>query len=254
MGVQTQVNSVAMATYQGMPYLSKQLASILSQMNAEDEIVISDNGSTDGTYEFLLARAEEDKRICLFLYTDIRGVQANFQNALSHCSGEIIYLADQDDIWLPNRVQTIHTLFCSDLELLAVQTDASVMDQDGTITEESFFRYRNCGAGVCKNIWKNTWQGCSMAFRKEILSAALPFPARIPMHDMWIGLLCELAGSVIFYPDILLLYRRHDRNVSPFTPSHFSQRLVWRLTIVFQNVRHIPSILRVRKLLKHRSF
>lgn len=248
------MNSVAMATYQGMPYLSQQLESILSQMNAEDEIVISDNGSTDGTYEYLLARAKEDTRICLFLYTDIRGAQANFQNALLHCTGDIIFLADQDDIWLPNRAQTIRALFRSDLELLAVQTDASLIDQDGVIMEESFFRYRGCGAGVCKNIWKNTWQGCSMAFRKEILSAAIPFPTRIPMHDMWIGLLCELAGSVIFYPDILLLYRRHDSNVSQLTPARFSRRLAWRLTIIFQIIRHIPSILRVRKLLKNRSF
>lgn len=243
-----------MATYQGIQYLPQQLESILSQMKDEDEIIISDNGSTDGTFEYLQGKAAEDPRIRLLINVDRVGVQANFQHALQHCSGEIIFLADQDDVWLPERMQKICALFQCNPDFVAVQTDAAVIDENAVIREESFFKYRACGAGICKNIWKNTWQGCSMAFRIEILSAALPFPAAIPMHDMWIGLLSEMAGEVIFYPDVLLLYRRHESNASALTPAHFSRRLAWRLTIIFQIIRHIPLVIRARKLLKSRSF
>ena len=223
------MRSVAMATYQGMPYIRQQLRSILLQLSSEDEIVISDNGSTDGTVEYLQSEAQMDSRIRLFSVPAPQGVLPNFQNALQQCRGEVIFLSDQDDIWKPGKMDRISSLFTSNPGLLAIQGDAELIDEDNRITAPSFYALRKCGPGVWKNFRKNTWQGCSMAVRRKLLEAVLPFPKRIPMHDMWIGLLAELAGEVQFLPEVLTSYRRHADNTSGDKPANWCQVILWRL-------------------------
>lgn len=235
-----------MAAYQGMPYIRQQLSSILIQLSPDDEIVISDNGSTDGTMEYLQTEAQKDSRIRLLSLPAPRGVLPNFQNALQQCRGDIIFLSDQDDIWKPNKMERITTLFAVNPKLLAVQADAELIDMDNKLTAPSFFALRKCGPGVWKNFRKNTWQGCSMAFRRSLLQAALPFPRAIPMHDMWIGILADLAGEVQFLPEVLISYRRHADNQSGDRPAGRGQVILWRIHLAGAILTRLQAVRRYR--------
>ena len=220
-----------MAAYQGMPYIAAQMDSILAQLAQDDELVISDNGSTDGTLGYLQSIADSDPRIRLLSLTDAKGVLPNFQNALQQCRGDIIFLCDQDDIWKSDKMDTISRLFDAHPNLMAVQADADIIDANGHRIQNSFFDQRKCGPGLWKNFRKNTWQGCSMAFRRNLLAVALPFPGKIPMHDVWIGMLAEIAGDVLFLPEVLISYRRHEDNQSGSRPAGWRKVILWRLRL-----------------------
>lgn len=92
--------------------------------------------------------------------------------------------------------------------------DADLIDGVGNQIGDSFYAIRNSKAGMLKNIWKNSYIGCCMAFRRELLEYALPFPTSGTLHDQWLGLLAEQMGDVVFLQDKLVHYRRHEENVS----------------------------------------
>lgn len=236
-----------MATYQGMSYIIKQLDSILTQLAPEDEVVISDNGSTDGTMKYLQSAAQKDTRIRLLSLPEPKGVISNFQNALQHCKGEIIFLSDQDDIWKHNKIDVISTLFDMNSNLMAVQADAELVDSNDQQTAHSYFELRHCGPGLWKNFRKNTWQGCSMAIRRSVLDVALPFPRGIPMHDVWLGILAEFAGDVLFLPQVLISYRRHEDNQSGTKPAGLQKIIIWRLNLACNILAITPRLIAFRK-------
>jgi hypothetical protein len=223
--------SVALATYNGLAFLPQQVDSILSQLAADDELVVSDDVSTDGTFAWLSARAAGEPRLRLFQNPGPAGVVANFNQALTQCRGEIIFLADQDDLWLPGKVATIRQVFAENRAVLLVQSDACLIDAEGNLLAPSFYALRRSGPGFWRNFWRNTYQGCSLAARRDLLALALPLPSSLPMHDMWLGLLAELAGQVRFIPDKLTCWRRHTENSSSLAPSSPGQVLIWRVAL-----------------------
>ena len=198
--------SVCMATYNGAPYINQQITSILSQLDREDELIISDDSSTDHTIS--LIKSITDSRIRLYENNLFRDPIKNFQNALSHANGTIIYLADQDDVWLPEKYkETNHLLKQCDL----VISDSIITDENLAPLHQSFFAYMKSGKGLLKNVLKSTYYGSCMAFRRTLLEAALPFPDTKEIgHDLWIGLVAEMTGKVCFYQKPLILYRRHS--------------------------------------------
>lgn len=244
------MRSVAMASYNGMPYIKEQTESILSQIGADDELVISDNGSTDGTAGFLEERALADPRIRLFRFDGAKGVVPNFENALRQCRGTILFLSDQDDVWLPGHIDRMASLFEEDSGLMAVQANAEWIDGEGNRLGTDFFGYRRSGPGIMKNFCKNTWQGCNMAFRRTVLDVALPFPNKIPMHDMWIGILSEITGRVLFLPDILSMYRRHDGNVSGISRSPLLRVAGFRIRLAVALLKRYGRARKIAVLLK----
>lgn len=203
--------SIAMATYNGEKYIKEQLSSIISQLNANDEIIISDDGSTDDTIKII--KSFKDKRIKIFEGPH-KGVKQNFANSIANCNGKYIFLSDQDDIWLNNKVSTILNTFDKE-KCTCVVHDCEIFDSDtNNVIEDSFYSYRNSGSGIIKNILKNTYIGCCMAFDSNVKKYILPIPNNIEMHDQWIGILCEKHGKSFFINDKLIMYRRHDSNVS----------------------------------------
>jgi len=106
--------------------------------------------------------------------------------------------------------------------------DSTITDGALNPTLGSLFEYLDAGPGLAKNIYRNTYVGCHMAFRRELLSVAMPFPPAVPMHDMWLGLVSEMVGSVTFAPGSTMLFRRSGQN---YTQARYSlrQRLTWRL-------------------------
>lgn len=198
-----------MATYNGEKYLKEQVSSILCQLNKNDEIVVSDDGSQDDTISILESFC--DSRIKIFYNTGRHGVVPNFENALRHSSGDIIFFSDQDDIWQKNKIETcLVALKDSDL----VVHNSKVFYENSTHQDEDFFKQRHSGPGYWKNLFKNTFVGSCIAFKKEVKSYVLPFPKHILWHDMWIGLMVEKHGKTKFIDNKLLYYRRHENNAS----------------------------------------
>src|SRR5256885_16534565 len=111
-----------MAAYQGERYIALQLHSILEQLSEQDEVIIVDDGSTDATCQEI--RRFEDPRIVLLENGQNRGVLRTFESALTRSSGEIVFLSDQDDLWLPKKVETILEAFARDQELMLVASEA----------------------------------------------------------------------------------------------------------------------------------
>lgn len=206
--------SVCMATYNGEKYIQEQLQSILKQLSLEDEVIISDDGSTDHTIDII----QEVSRGCgnvRVISGPGKGVVRNFENAISQAQGDVIFLSDQDDIWEDGKVETVLGSFRVP-DCLVVVHDASIVDKDGKELSPSFFLQRGSKPGLINNIIKNSYIGCCMAFRRSMCSVILPFPERIEMHDWWIGLVSELGGHSVFIPERLIKYRRHGENVSSF--------------------------------------
>ncbi len=201
--------SVCIATYNGEKYLKEQFDSILSQLSDEDEIIISDDSSTDKTLAII--DSYHDKRIRVFPNQKFHSPIFNFENALKHARGDYIFLSDQDDVWECDKVKIILP-YLSRYSL--VVSNCSIMDKDGILIREAYFNDNMQKEGVFRNIVHNNYLGCCMAFRKEVLRVALPFPAKIAMHDIWLGLCASAFFSTIFIPDKLIRYRRHGNNAS----------------------------------------
>ena len=201
--------SICIATYNGKKYIQEQISSILPQLSKEDEIIISDDGSKDNTLAII--QTFNDSRIKIFHNTKKHGVVPNFENALKHATGNYIFFSDQDDIWTPNKVERcINALQTHDL----VIHNSLIMDGEGNVSYIDFFSTRKSQKGYWRNLYKNSYVGSCMAFRKELLPHVLPFPKHILWHDMWIGLMAERKGKTLFIPDTLLYYRRHGNNAS----------------------------------------
>ena len=220
--------SVCMAAFNGGKYIEAQLRSILASPRV-DEVVISDDGSTDATLARIAAIGDARVRV---VPGPRAGLIRNFENALTHARGDVIFLSDQDDVWLPGKVNVVMQALAQ-AEL--VVTDCSVVDSELNVQEQSFFRVRHSGPGFAKNLLRNTYLGCCMAFRREVLARALPFPEFIPMHDWWIGLVAERTANVAFVDTPLLLYRRHGANASPTSErskATLGTQLAWRLSLL----------------------
>lgn len=204
--------SVCMATYNGEKYIKEQMDSILCQLSDIDEVIVSDDASTDNTISLL--QSYNDPRIKIY-HNNSRHPSFNFENALNHANGDIIFLADQDDKWLDGKVQ-IMTNALKDADL--VLSDCYIGDEDLNIIHDSFFKIYKCRTGWIKNIYKNSYLGCCIAFKRTILSKAIPFPISSHLlHDYWIGLVGEFFFKPILIKNKTLIYRRHDSNASPTT-------------------------------------
>ena len=226
--------SVAMATYNGQKYIREQLCSIIPQLRAGDEIIISDDGSTDDTLA-LVEKFNCDK--IRIVQGPQKGVKQNFANAISECKGNIIFLVDQDDIWKMNKVDRVLRTFEKE-KCQCVIHDCEVFDSDsGKTIYPSFFEWRGSRAGKLKNIWKNSYIGCCMAFTADMKQYILPIPDDIEMHDQWIGLMCEKHGKSVFLPEILLSYRRHDENQTEMKRYNMNKMLRNRAIIIKRSVR-----------------
>lgn len=198
-----------MATYNGEKYIKEQIDSILIQLGVNDELIISDDGSSDKTLEIIMGI--DDKRIKLYKNINIHGYAHNFENALKHTSGDYIFFSDQDDVWLPNKVERMLPYLKSDNFVIS---DAYITNENLEI-KDRISTWRKYKKGYFRNLYKSIYAGCTCAFTKNIKDFCLPFPETLYIqHDNWIGLLSELKFNVINVNEPLIYYRRHDKNTS----------------------------------------
>lgn len=155
--------SVCIATYNGSKYIKEQIDSILPQLDECDEIIVSDDSSTDNTLSIL--KSYHDRRIIIFTNQKFNSPIYNFENALKHAKGDIIFLSDQDDIWEFNKVQVMIS-FLQKKSL--VVSDCYIINQDKNVICDSLFNGKVPNAGVFINILRNHYIGCCMAFRRVL--------------------------------------------------------------------------------------
>jgi len=202
--------SVCMPTYNGEKFIRIQLESILAQLGNDDEIVISDDSSTDKTVEII--KSFNDSRIHLLENNTFHSPIYNLENALKNAKGDFIFLSDQDDEWTKAKVSVCMEKM-KDCDLLI--HDADIVDGNGNRTAESFFKLNHTKNGKVYNLLKNGYHGCCMCFSKKLCEALLPFPKKLPMHDSYIGNFAAFNGyKVKFSNEKLIHYRRHNSNAS----------------------------------------
>lgn len=202
--------SVCIATYNGAKYIKEQLDSILPQLNPDDEIVISDDGSTDSTIEDI--KSYQDARIKIISGPALHSPCRNFENAMSHSKGDYIFLSDQDDVWLANKVsvmmKALQTSSC-------VVSDCYITDENLNVISDSFRQSMGFKDGKWYNLFiRNSYSGSCMAFKREIMQRANPMPEGILMHDIWLGNVAAFKYSLQFIPDKLIYFRRHSGSSS----------------------------------------
>jgi glycosyltransferase involved in cell wall biosynthesis len=232
-----------MAVFNGERYLLEQIDSILAQLTDEDELIIVNDCSSDGTLE--LIRSIGDPRIHVLNNESNVGPVVSFERAISRAKGRYIFLSDQDDVWKPNKVAAICEIFESS-NCLVVVSDANIVNADRTVSLGSFFSLRQSGPGFWANLYKNGFVGCCMALRFDTKAFILPFPDNFGLHDEWIGLCASVAGHVIFCEQELMDYRRHEQNFSQLVRGSLGSMMRKRLMLLFAVTIRMPLILKWR--------
>ena len=220
--------SVVIAAYKGEKYIVEQVKSILLQLGESDELIISDDYPEGETKASLDGIIKKDSRV-KYIHGRSLGLIKNFEYAINQAKGDFIFLSDQDDVWLEGKVEAVMKEFNAGADV--VMHDALITDGELNPTGDRAFVLNSAGKGIFKNILKNSYQGCCMAFRKEMKEYILPFPEKIPMHDQWIGLVGEKHGNVHLINHPYILYRRHSENVSG-GGSSLMQKVMWRINII----------------------
>lgn len=214
--------SIALCTYNGKAYLPDQWQSLLNQQRLPDEVVISDDLSTDGTADLIQQLAAEAPFPVRILKNSVRlGSNKNFERALSECTGDLIFLCDQDDFWLPGKISVmtqymtqhpgVQVTFCD-----AEVTDEQLKERQGRFWEVVRFDKRAQTRWLSGNMMDvlldgNRVMGCAMAIRRSWLPIALPIPDNVPnyIYDGWIALVAAACNAIHFIDQPLQLYRIH---------------------------------------------
>ena len=235
--------SVCMATYNGLPFVLDQVRSILRELDFDDELVIVDDCSSDGTAEALLSLV--DGRIVLLQNEINLGVVRSFSKSLETAKGEYIFLSDQDDIWKAGRVALMkeamdlcgYNLVTSNFEWIDENNNSIYINYDGVSENNSSNYYRNI---LDIFIGKTNYFGCAMLIRRPLLYIALPIPDFVESHDLWLAKVGNLSRSNVHMNSQTFLKRKHTRNAS----SVISTRPLYLK--VFSRIIFIWSIIRIK--------
>ncbi len=211
--------SIAMCTYNGARFIPEQLESIAVQTRHPDEMVICDDGSTDGTVAIIESFARRTPfEVRLEINRNTLGSTKNFEKTISACRGEIIALADQDDVWYPNKLELLESVFLARPSVGVVFSDADVVDENQvslgfrlwTSAGLSPARRRGIsnGRGTQVLLNHNVVTGATMAFRNKFRDLVLPIP-KDWVHDGWIALLVSVIADLAPIHEPLVRYRKH---------------------------------------------
>lgn len=241
--------SVCMAAYNGERFVKEQIDSILPQLSENDELIISDDGSTDNTLAII--KSYNDSRIKIFYheknpaYEKIKHgrnfyyATSNFENALKQAQGDYIFLSDQDDIWLPGKVTRC-------MELLqrydCVVHNYQKIDSTGKIFEEKAFKKSPLHKSVWLNIADNHFRGCCMAFSRKILEYSLPFPKKLIGHDYWIGIVSSHLGSFYYEKQPLIQSRWYEDSVSAVKKTSFLYKISFRIDLLKAHIQFARTL------------
>ncbi len=203
--------AIVMCTYNGERFLELQLQSLREQ-DGVAEIVVSDDGSTDGTLELLQRHAAEDPRIRVFRTPRNLGVTANFEYAIGLARAPWIALADQDDIWLPGKLARMRARWDGESCLLHHASRKFRGTEMPQHTGHRVIEHRKFSGRDWRGLLhRNSIVGHTIVFRADLRAQLAPFPQALP-HDWWLGVGAALHGSVQFVDECLVHYRMHRAN------------------------------------------
>lgn len=203
--------SIAMATYNGARHIGRQLQSFVEQTVQPDELIVTDDGSTDNTIEIIREFAlEAPFEVRLERNETNLGYAQNFGKAASLCTGDLIFFSDQDDVWLPEKVERVANAFTEWPNSQVIINDARIVDGDlGDTGLTTLGQIRALGLRDASFV-----TGCCSAFRTEFREILFPVPDEIFVHDTWLHTLSNLLAVRSVLEEPLQLYRRHDTNTS----------------------------------------
>ena len=216
--------SVALCTRNGAAFIERQLGSILNQTTTPDEIVLSDDASSDGTVELaraaLAARAGVTPELIVLRNESPLGVTANFEQALAATSGDLVALCDQDDVWHPDRLAVAVAAMTGTPELLAIGSDARLVDSSGRDLGRTLFADLGIDAAehaalrrqpFQRLLRRNLFTGATLMVRRSLFERARPFPPDW-LHDEWLAVVGATSGGVDLLEVRLIDYRQHGSN------------------------------------------
>jgi glycosyltransferase involved in cell wall biosynthesis len=207
--------SVAICTYNGEFYLAEQLTSIAKQIIPINEIILYDDQSTDNTLQIAQRMQAQGLPIKIYQNPQRLGFIDNFSQAIQACTGDIIFLCDQDDIWKENKVSVTLNYFQNNPQTLLTFSDGELVDSIVQSLDCSLWqalpRYPKITPEFI-DLLNNDWlTGAACAFRRELIQYALPLP-KYWVHDAWLGIIASTFGNVIGIPEKLIYYRQHQKN------------------------------------------
>ena len=209
---------ILLATYNGEKYLREQIDSILNQTHTEFRLLISDDGSTDGTIEILKEYKEKDGRIDVFFQENNLGVVKNFEFLLEKVEAKYYMFSDQDDIWKETKIEKSLNKIEEGFDL--VYSDLEVVDENLNVTYSSYWKLKGIYNKIKKynnfeSLYLNNFiTGCTMISKKELINSFMPLPntSKFVLHDYWISLIISQNGKIAYIEEPLIKYRQHKNN------------------------------------------
>jgi glycosyltransferase involved in cell wall biosynthesis len=214
---------ILLSTYNGEQFLNEQLVSIAAQSYSDWRLLVRDDSSSDRSLTILklFAQSMPDKKVLIFQADENSGPAESYAELLSFSSAPYVLFADQDDIWLPEKITVLKEAM-NELELkfgrnipLLVYSDMKVVNQNLQSVAESFFAYNALPTEInnlSQLFFFNNIPGCTMLVNRALIDFAMPFPEEVIMHDWWLNLSVNVAGHFHFVNRPLLLYRYHSSN------------------------------------------
>lgn len=202
--------SVVMCTYNGSKFLDKQIETILEQDYPNIELIISDDRSTDDTWEKLTMWQQKSPLIKIYRNDCNLGYSKNFEKAIQLANGDFIALSDQDDIWMTHKITRLISEFKNDDVILA--HGRSVRYEKGRLRFKSASLHHPFNGNDTRRLFMfNQLNGHGMMFRKKLVSKVVPIPSGM-MYDWWIAVVATCYGKVVSVNDILVYHRIHGEN------------------------------------------
>jgi len=216
--------SIALATFNGSKYLPAQLKSYLDQTRLPDELIVSDDGSTDDTRMILMEFAETAPfEVRLYVNNENRGYANNFNHAILHSTGELVFLSDQDDVWFPQKLEYIEKLAKENPSCLLFMNDAALTDENlNNVGLTKLSQIRSLGLQDRYFV-----MGCCCAVKRELLDLCMPIPNGIKAHDDWIVNFADELSVKVVSERVLQYYRRHGTNQSQFIANRTTKVTKW---------------------------
>lgn len=212
--------SIAMATYNGSEYIIEQLNSLAKQTRLPDEVIITDDCSTDNTINLIENFAKDSPfPIYLFKNKENLGYSGNFNAALAKTTGELVFLSDQDDVWFPHKIETV-------LNHAEINTDALIIMNDALLTDANLNSSNVTKLGQIKSGGlpiSSFVMGCCCAIRRDLLDICLPIHKDYSSHDGWLVSFAIALNSRVIINEVLQFYRRHEKNESQFIANRTSK-------------------------------
>ena len=215
--------SICMATYNGQEYLKKQIDSIFAQSNQDWQLLIRDDGSCDNTISIIedyMARFPDKIKLITGKECHL-GASLNFGQLLEYTDTQYIMFSDQDDIWLPNKIELTLNVMKATEQLypdkpVLVHTDLRVIDSDSRTIADSIWSYQKLfpeiGNSLNKITAQNVVTGCAMMINRKARAVSIPIPGEAIMHDWWIAIKVAKHGKIAYVSTPSILYRQHPGN------------------------------------------